>query len=407
VSFQAWFSQEEIFVQPGETTALNLALENLSGSTERFTIVPAGLSASWTTVTRPRVTLFDGASDVIEIAIRPPASPTTPAGPNVIAVRVIPESDADQTIVAEAAIVVHEFDDRRITVLEPIRRARRRTSIEFMVENHGNGPASCRLHLVDPTDRVDGSFDPPAVGVSPGASSLVRLDLVARGSRWRRYERSVSFEIEATEPDHDPAVGAATLLQQPTVSSAGMTRAATVVAAGVLALAAWFGVVRPELRDAARDAVDERIDDIRDPAAPETTLVPTANAPAAVVVDDRTDEGTPTSYRIAVDVGISNERSESLSIPPDARFLLTDVVLQNPNGDLGRAELRHDDELLYAWDLGGMTAANEFQPRITPIPFDPTDDIVLAVRCEVAGDTTATGCDISVLVGGRLVPLDG
>jgi hypothetical protein len=413
VSFQAWFSQEEISIRPGTTTALNLALENLSGTTERFTIVPAGLSAAWTTVTRPRVTLFDGARDVIEVVIRPPASPTTPAGPNVIAVRVIPESDADASVVAEAAIAVQPFDDRRITVLQPVRRARRRTSIEFMVDNHGNGPASCRLYLVDPTDRLDGSFDPPAVGVAPGASSLVRLDLTARRNRWRRLERQLPFEIEATEPDHEPAVGSATLIQRPTVSPAEVRGVAILAATVVAVVVAWLGVVRPELRDAARVAVDERLGELSDPTTatslpggPDTEVIIAPDDGAESGQSGRSDEGEPTSYRISVDVGISNDRSESLSIQPDSRFLLTDVVLQNPNGDLGRARLLRNDEVLYTWDLGAMTAANEFQPRITPIPFEPTDNIVFAVECDVAGSTTATGCDVGVLVGGRLVPLD-
>ena len=67
-------------------------------------------------------------------------------------------------------------------MLQPLRRGRRRATYEFMVENHGNNLASCRLHLVDRTERVDGSFDPPAVGVASGSQSLVRLRLKAK--RW-------------------------------------------------------------------------------------------------------------------------------------------------------------------------------------------------------------------------------
>ncbi|MEY2958492.1 MAG: hypothetical protein RLZZ01_1060 [Actinomycetota bacterium] len=394
-------------MRPGESTALNLALENLGGVTERFTIVPAGPCAAWTTVTRPRVTLFDGARDVIEVVVRPPASPTTPAGPSVIAVRVLPDLDADASVVAEAAISIQRFDDRRITVLQPVRRARRRTSFEFMVENHGNNPASCRLHLVDPTARLDGSFDPPAVGVAPGASSLVRLDLKAQRAGWRRTERRLPFEIEATEPDHRPAIGAAALLQHPTISPSGAARLAAAVFVVVACIVAWFGVVRPELRDAARVAVDERIVDLRDPTATTVTATadPAGSPPAASLPAADRSDGEPVSYRIGVSVDIANTRSESLSVRPDARLLLTDVVLQNPNGDLGRARLLRNDVLLYAWDLGAMTAANEFQPRITPIPFEPTDDIVLSVDCQVAGSTVSTGCEVGVLLGGRLLPL--
>ena len=113
--------------------------------------------------------------------------------------------------------------------------------------------------------------------------------------------------------------------------------------------------------------------------------------------------GAPVAYRIAVDVGITQERSESMSVPPDSQFLLTDLVLQNPNGDLGTAQLLRNGDVLYTWDLGAMNSANEFQPRVSPLPFAPSDNIVLSVSCEAAGKPTGTGCEIAVLLGGTLV----
>ena len=116
--------------------------------------------------------------------------------------------------------------------------------------------------------------------------------------------------------------------------------------------------------------------------------------------------GEPVSYRIALDVGITQERSQSLAVPPDSQFRLTDLVLQNPNGDLGTAQLLQNGDLLYEWDLGAMNSANEFQPRISPLPFEPSDNIVLAVACDAAGRTTGTGCEIAVLLGGSLVEVE-
>ena len=110
------------------------------------------------------------------------------------------------------------------------------------------------------------------------------------------------------------------------------------------------------------------------------------------------------SYRIAVDVGITQERSESMSVPPDSQFLMTDLVLQNPNGDLGTAQLLRNGDVLYTWDLGAMNSANEFQPRVSALPFEPSDNIVLSVACEAAGKPSGTGCEIAVLMGGTLVP---
>ncbi|MGH9134492.1 MAG: hypothetical protein ACRDZZ_11180, partial [Ilumatobacteraceae bacterium] len=151
MSVQAWFAQEEITIRPGSTTSLSLSVENLGEHTESYTIIPAGLTAAWTTVTRPNVTLFGGSRDVVEIVIRPPAIHTTSAGPTPAAVRVIPQQQPDDAIVAETLLDIESFDDRRITMLQPLQRGRRRATYEFMVDNHGNNLASCRLHLVDRT----------------------------------------------------------------------------------------------------------------------------------------------------------------------------------------------------------------------------------------------------------------
>ncbi len=415
VSVQVWFAQEEIVAVPGESTSLALSIENVSDRTESYTIIPAGLTAAWTTVTRPNVTLFGGSRDVVEVVIRPPAIHSTTAGPTALAIRVIPQGAPDDAVVAETIADVTAFDDRRITVLQPLQRGRGRATYEFIVENHGNNLASCRLHLVDPSERVDGAFDPPAVGVAPGSSSLVRLRMRAQRSFFRRAERQLDFEIEATEQGHEPASGRASLIQPPTIPARTVGRFLAAVAAVAAVVLAWYGVVRPELRDAAERAVDDRLDEIgaeADAAAdaeapvvttPQTTVPEDTGVDAALLA---AAQGDPVSYRIAVDVGITQERSESLSLPPDSDFRLTDVVLQNPNGDLGTAQLLRNGDLLYEWDLGAMNAANEFQPRVSPIPFDPSDNIVLAVTCEAAGQTTGTGCEIAVLIGGLMLPAE-
>lgn len=89
MSVQVWFAQDEITVQPGESTSLSLAVENVSDRTESYTVIPAGLTAAWTTVTRPNITLFGGSRDVIEVVIRPPAIHSTTAGPTAVSVRVL------------------------------------------------------------------------------------------------------------------------------------------------------------------------------------------------------------------------------------------------------------------------------------------------------------------------------
>ncbi len=407
VSVQAWFAQDEISIRPGSTTSLSLSIENLGEHTEAYTIIPAGLTAAWTTVTRPNVTLFGGSRDVVEIVIRPPAIHTTTAGPTPAAVRVLPQQQPDEAIVAETVLDVQSFDDRRITMLQPLRRGRRRATYEFMVENHGNNLASCRLHLVDRTERVDGSFDPPAVGVASGSQSLVRLRLKAESGLFRRSERQLDFEIEATEQDHDPAIGHAALIQQPSISARFVGRALVAAAVVAAAALAWVNVVRPEIRDAAEQAVDDRLAEIDTSATP--TSLPPENDTAVPVVESTlppalVDEGVPFTTRIHVDVAIGQTGSQGFSIPAGSVFALTDLVIQNPNRDVGTAALLQNSDTLYEWNLVQLQSNNEFQPRVTELVFQPNDTIVLQATCEGAGSTVGTGCSISVLLSGEMRP---
>lgn len=406
---QVWFAPDEVSVRPGESASLSLVIENAGDSTESYAVIPAGLAAAWTTVTRTNVTLFGGSRDVVEVVVRPPAIHTTTAGPTAVAVRVIPQSAPDDTVVAETIVAVGAFDDRRITMLQPLQRVRRRARFEFLVENHGNGLANCRLHLVDPTGRLDGRFDPPAVGVAPGASTLVQLRARAKGSWLRPTERQLDFEVEAAEPDHLSAFGRATLIQSATLPARLVGRLVAAAAVVAAVIGAWFGVVRPELRDAARRAVDDRVAELEagrpatptEPSTPATTIAP--DLPPAVIAQE-----PPVDYtweRLVVQANVGQQRRNSFVVPNGASFRLTDVVLQNPHGDLGMATLSRGDDVIYEWDLGVMSTANEFQPRVSPLELDPGDSIVLAVDCDGSGTSSGTGCEVAVLLTGSLVPV--
>ncbi len=114
MSAQAWFSNDEVEIDPGSSISLKLSIQNLSDATENYTIVPSGLTADWVTVDRGNLTLFGGSLDTIEVTIAAPKLTSTTAGPTVTGVRIIPSATPDDTIVAETTLDVQSFDDRRI-----------------------------------------------------------------------------------------------------------------------------------------------------------------------------------------------------------------------------------------------------------------------------------------------------
>jgi hypothetical protein len=403
---QTWFSSDDMVAVPGERLTLPLSIHNLGESTESYTIVPAGLSASWTKIERGNVTLFGGSQDVIDVVVVPPAIPTTSSGPSVINVRVIPQGEPDDAVVAEIVLMIQPFDDRRIVTLQPVQRARHRANYEFMVENHGNGLASCRLRLVDPTHRVDGSFDPPAVGVAPGSASLVRFKAKAKRGIFRRATRTLDFEVEAEQQGHDPAIGSMSIVQPPTVPGSAVMRALAVAAVVAAATAAWYGVVRPELRDTVNERVDARIAELAptpNGQAPVTTTASDGDPEPSVAAAPQED-GEPAFIRLSVEAGLTATADASSTIPDSDMFDLTDIRVENSLNESGIATLLINGEAAYQWSLSNIRG-QLFEPSITPIRLQPGDNITFSVRCDAVGaESSKSTCTTAINIGGLIRP---
>ena len=374
---QAWFSSGDVDVAPGTTAVLQLTVVNLSDTTDSFVLTPVGMPAAWTTLRPATLTLFGGAQEIVDIEVAPPMLASTAAGPTSLSVRIVPQNDPDNLSSAETMLIIGDSHDRRLNLLQPAMRGRRGSVYEMMLENRGNTQASCRLHVVDPTGRVEGQFDPPAAGVEPGASTLVRLKLRTDRLQWDRRPRTIPFRIDADQPGSPTASAPATFVQTPMVPERLVGRVVgAVVVVGLLA-GAWFGLVKPEIRRVADDAV-------RNAAPPTTLQVPTSNATIDSVVVSSTvpsaDEPTIVNVPLPLSVpqGQTGANQYTLSISRNTNALFT-YNLTNTFNDVA-------------------------PPLVTPIELLAGEQLVVNVTCVGVGDQTATACSPRVLVSGVLVP---
>jgi len=407
VLVHAWLSNDESSLAPGDSVRLALTVHNLSDETASFTIVPAGLTASWTTIGRGNITLFGGSQETIDVTVTPPALPSTTSGPTAVAVRIIPLGDTDDAVVAEATIGIESFDDVRIVPLQPIQRARRRATFEFMVENHGNAVASCRLHLVDVSGRVDGDFDPPAVGLAPGSSSLVRLKARARREMFRRATRTLDFEVEVARQDLAPVAAPLSLVQPPTIARGAIVRVAGLLALAGLAVAGWFFVAEPAIDAAASDRVDERIEEL---GADDPEPIGEATTSDGETDDGSTDstvpadDVVPTFFRLAVDAPLTQTADQTITMAATDVFDMTDVRIENPFNDRGIATLLVNGDPVFVWALENVRGTY-FEPRITPIRLTPGDNVTFSVRCDEIGNSSRSTCTNAINIGGESRPV--
>ncbi len=406
---QAQFSTSDVTVQPGDTETLSLAVLNLGNHTETFTLIPSGLLAGWVRLVPPTVTLFGGSMETVSVTLKPPKLATTPAGPAPLTIRIIPQEDPDDVVIAETTVAIGAFHDRRVHLLQPVVRARHRATYEFLLENQGNSQASCRLHLIDTTRRLDGDFDPPAVGVEPGGTSLVQLKMRSVRRHWRRGSRSMPFSIEADQQGFPTAEAQAYFVQTSAIPEHVGRRVVGMIVLAAALVGAWFGVIKPQTESAARKAARS--------TAPSTVIInqpgpstatgtgnqtaPTTTVATAVTVPPTTvPTSSPFSKRFTAAAKLNSPGSDSYEVPAGKELQITDVLLQNPNIDGGTATLSRNKDVLQVWNLTNVPGdeSNAFR---SPIVIDAGSTLNYEIACNAVGAGGA--CSTAVLVSGQLV----
>ena len=407
MSAQAWFSRNDVDVTPGTAVVLQITVVNLSDSTDSFTVTPAGLAAGWTTVQPAVITLFGGSQQVLDVEVHPPLLPSTTAGPCSLAIRVVPQSDPDDIGTAETTLHIAPSYDRRISLLQPALRSRRTGRYELMLENRGNTLASCRLHLADPSGRVEADFDPPAAGVEAGASTLVRVKVRANRLQWERRARTIAFRIDADQQGSPTVSTQGTLVQASMVPERLLGRAVATFGALALLAGAWLAVVKPAIDDAAEQAVIDRTPTTTTVAtdggvAPTGSTVQQGPSETTVAVTTPPDAGRPFAGRLLANVAPGQTGSESITVPSGQRLQVTDIILQNPSTDTGTATLRRGSEVLFTWRLD-FVLNDDAKAFVTPIEVAGGEQLTFEVTCTASGDATLGVCSPALQTLGLLV----
>jgi hypothetical protein len=375
---------------------------NPGDTTDTFVLTPAGMAAGWSTINPATITLFGGTQQVVDIEVFPPLLPSTSAGPTSLSVRIVPQSEPDDVRSAETTLNIAGSFDRRLDVLQPALRGRRGATFEMMLENRGNTLASCRLHLVDPSGRVEGEFDPPAAGVEPGASTLIRMKVRTRGMQWERRARTIPFRIEADQPGSPTAVGNATFVQTPVVPERLIGRLMALLTIAALAVAGWFVLLRPAIRDAADDAVRDA-----EPATT-TTIEQTVDSLTGITVATSVpvaaeDEGTIVNIPLPIAVAVGQTDAVTYTVPAGQRLQISDILVQNPNYDNGTLTIQRNEVTLFTFGLVNI-GGDQSIPLVTPIELLAGEQLIVQVACAGLSDATLSTCSQNVFVSGTLLP---
>ncbi len=399
-------SAPEVIVAPGSEEVLEAHVRNLGAVTDTFSVAPSGPGQGWTVVDPPLVTLFPGAEQTLRVSFRPPRSSTITAGEMTMTLRVVPQGDPDDVTTADALVRILAFDDRRLSIVQPVVRGRERAVFDIVVENDGNTRSTSRLSIVDPTNRVGARFEPPSVAVEPGGREVVRARVSARRQRFAGQPLPHLITVRATEEGHVTAQASSTFLQAALIPERIGRRLIALALLVGLGAATWFGVLRPAVDRAAEEAatvvVDERVAALQLELGQAPATSTTVPAEGAAIAD--AGESWDRQWTINAIQGDTSQ-TEPITVGDGRVLRITDVFWSNEAQDTGSVTLLRDGKVVLQWGLGSNR--NWAQAFRNALEVDAGGNVAIQLVCVAPGDPTSTGCEVSFTLAGADAPAEG
>ncbi|MFD4857568.1 COG1470 family protein [Streptomyces atratus] len=437
MSLTASLDDSSVTAAPGEETALPLRILNSGSTVEEYRFEVVGACAAWSTVEPATLSLYPGDSQTVSLVLRPPRDSTVLAGETTFGIRVVPTSEQGDTVVPEGRVTVLPFTETTAELVPRSSHGAWRGRHQLAVDNRGNTPATVRLGAQSGTERARVTFAADALQIAPGRAEFGKLRIRPAKRVWRGTPVTHPFQVVATPvvtEGQDPVAPVVLdgSYQQEPILPRWLPRALITAAVLLIALVGlWYALLRPAVKSAAREAITP--DAVRSAAAADKSKAPdngsTAGSgsgggdssganggspkpspsPSPGASDGATAAAAaaPTSAQVQVrdSVGGGSNTSTALQVPSGHTFQLTDIVVQNPQGDAGT--------LVVSSGRGAPVlrlALENFRDSdyhfVTPILVPAGGKVTMTVDCRKVGKPvnapTPSRCAESLFLGGTM-----
>lgn len=404
-------------VMPGGESTCRLILRNTSDVVEAYQLDVVGDAARWSHVDPAAVSLYPNAETIVNVVFQPPRSALAPAGEVPFAVRVIPAERPDQAVAPEGMVVVQPFAETTAEIMPRTSRGRRVARHEVAVDNRGNVPVTAALRGVDPDGQVTARIRPPALAIPPGQAAFSTIVVRSKRRLWRGSPVTHPFQVLVETPDEPPIALSGATLQTPIIPKGAGRLAALVAGAAVLVLAAWLLLLKPAVTSAAKEAVQKPLAQVAQQADEADRKADAAGSKAEAAgkpvegavatrppVAPEVRTTAPVRVRLATALGASNTPgTDSFVVPAKTTMIITDVVLQNPQGDTGRVDVVVDGNAILTLALANFRDL-DFH-FVSPIQVPAGKSLTIRTTCQTPGTAlpgTAGGaqCRVWMLASG-------
>ncbi|GAB3160839.1 hypothetical protein GCM10027290_67310 [Micromonospora sonneratiae] len=388
-------------VTPGEEALCLLEIRNDGSIVESYVVEVVGDAAAWTTAEPSLISVYPGTAERVSLYFRPPRSAQVPSGAVPYAVRVTPTENPAGLTVPEGVVHVLPFVDTTAEIVPRTSKGRWGARHEVAIDNRSNTPVQIAMTGSDPDNRLKLGFEPETLSITPGQAAFVKVRAKPRRLLWRGHPATLPFQVVVTPADAPPAALDAATVQTPILPrNLGRLIAALLVLL-LLGAGLWMALVR-EVKSLAKEVTAEQLAPIAQKAdeanenakravnAAGATTAPGQPTPSAAttVPPSPALPGVPAgasafARRLQTTVGTNGTRSDQYTVPTGKTFVLTDIFLQNPQGDEGRLDLIVDGTTVLT------VALNNFRDldyhMVSPMEVPAGKVISIRVTCRLAG----------------------
>jgi hypothetical protein len=398
-------------VDPGGVATCQVMVRNTGSVVDEFSFSVLGPAGSWADVEPKSLSLFPGAEGTAVVRFRPPRDATTQSGRIPFGLRVASREDPPGSVVEEGTVTVSSYGATTAELLPRTARGRRGARYEIAVDNRGNAQRTIGFAPTDPAEALRFEVAPSQIVVPPGSAEFVRLRVRPRSTFMRGRPKTMPFNV-AVQPEGDAPLALDGSFLQEALLPKWLLPALLAIAA--LALI-WFFLLKPQIKSTARDAVAQPIAKANKKAAqaqqaaqvaskkadnaaaaaegqkPTTTTAPTTTKkkkPASSSGSSTAANalGSPLEGRLAVKCPPTC--SAATKAAPKQTLSVTDLVLENPEGDSGTLTV----------SVNGNTALVSRMDNwrdldyhfIAPLTLKPGQSMTITVECQNKGKKACT-----------------
>lgn len=386
----AQLSSSNIDVEPGRPSTLTLQIRNTGTVVDRFSFEALGGGSQWVSFSPETISLFPQASGTVSVVVLAPREPASAAGAMPLGIRVASSEDPDGSVVEEASLNVAPFSAVGAELVPRITRGGLRGRTRLAVDNRSNCPYVAGVSGSDPRGALAFAFRPAAVTVQPGETVFVRATLRPLKRFWRGPAQTLPFTTTLTVPEDEvgphPAVLPidGSMTQGPLLPRWLLAALAALVALIALLVLLWFVLFKPQIRSTAKDQVKKQLTaaGVVAPATSGGGGGSKSGGSTAVTTPPASGTGGSSTASSAQSINGSAQASGNgtqvvYTVPTGKTLQMTDLLVENPNGDTGTLILARNGVPLMQWSLANFRDLDYHW--ITPTVFAAGNQMQLVV----------------------------